>query len=133
MVVDSPPGTGDEPLTVAQTIPDAEALIVTTPQEISLADVRKSINFCRQLDMNIIGIVENMSDFSCPHCGERIGLFGNGGGARMASQMGVNFLGEVHMDPEIVFMGDKGSLGNIMDMPDKGAYRAYDEIVKKII
>ena len=72
LIIDSPPGTGDEPLTVAQTIPDAMALIVTTPQEISLADVRKSINFCRQVKMKIIGVVENMSGLQCPHCEKNI-------------------------------------------------------------
>ncbi|MBW1682414.1 MAG: Mrp/NBP35 family ATP-binding protein, partial [Deltaproteobacteria bacterium] len=70
LIVDSPPGTGDEPLTVAQNIPDAEALVVTTPQEISLADVRKSIDFCRQVGMKMLGVVENMSGLVCPHCGE---------------------------------------------------------------
>ena len=84
LIIDSPPGTGDEPLTVAQTIPDAEALIVTTPQEVSLADVRKSINFCRQVNMKIIGLVENMSDFCCPHCSKKITIFGDGGGAKIA-------------------------------------------------
>ena len=86
LVIDSPPGTGDEPLTVAQTIPDAKALIVTTPQEVSLADVRKSINFCRQVNMAILGIVENMSGFICPHCGERTDLFKAHGGETMAAK-----------------------------------------------
>ena len=75
LIIDSPPGTGDEPLTVAQTIPGAEALIVTTPQEVSLADVRKSISFCRQVNMKILGLVENMSGLNCPHCGKSIELF----------------------------------------------------------
>jgi len=75
MIIDSPPGTGDEPLTIAQTIPDAKSVIVTTPQEISLADVRKSINFCRQVNMTILGLVENMSGLKCPHCGEMIDIF----------------------------------------------------------
>ena len=79
LIIDSPPGTGDEPLTVAQTISDAKAIIVTTPQEVSLADVRKSINFCKTLKMEIFGLVENMSGFACPHCNEMIDLFGTGG------------------------------------------------------
>jgi len=78
LIIDSPPGTGDEPLTIAQTISDAKAIIVTTPQEISLSDVRKSINFCKTLKMEIIGLIENMSGFVCPHCGEKIDLFGSG-------------------------------------------------------
>ena len=81
LVIDSPPGTGDEPLTVAQTIKDARAVIVTTPQEVSLADVRKSIDFCRQVNMPILGLVENMSGMVCPHCHEHIEFFKTGGGA----------------------------------------------------
>lgn len=133
LIVDSPPGTGDEPLTVAQTIPDAEAVIVTTPQEVSLADVRKSINFCRQVDMRIIGVVENMSDFPCPHCGERVSLFGKGGGAKTASQMDVPLLGEIPVDPEVVRMEDKDGIGRIMEEPDSEIRRVYDAILDKIV
>ena len=91
LIIDAPPGTGDEPLTVAQTISDAKAIIVTTPQEIALADVRKSINFCKTVKMEIFGLIENMSGYSCPHCGEMIELFGTGGGEKTANQMGVPF------------------------------------------
>jgi len=108
LVIDAPPGTGDEPLTVAQTISDAKAVIVTTPQEISLADVRKSINFCKTVDMDIFGIVENMSGFSCPHCGEVIDPFGTGGGEKTAADAGLNFLGRVPFDPSVVACGDSG-------------------------
>jgi Mrp family chromosome partitioning ATPase len=80
LIIDSPPGTGDEPLTVAQLIKDARAIIVTTPQEIALADVRKSINFCRTVKMEILGLVENMSGYTCPHCGKSVDIFGSGGG-----------------------------------------------------
>jgi Mrp family chromosome partitioning ATPase len=90
LVIDSPPGTGDEPLTVAQTITDAKAVIVTTPQEVALADVRKSINFCKTVNMEIFGLLENMSGFSCPHCSEMINLFGSGGGEKTAAQMGIH-------------------------------------------
>jgi len=93
LIIDSPPGTGDEPLTVAQTISDAKAIIVTTPQEVSLADVRKSINFCKTVNMDIFGLIENMSGFACPHCGEALDLFGSGGGEKTAEAMGVPFLG----------------------------------------
>ncbi len=109
LVIDSPPGTGDEPLTVAQTIKDARAVIVTTPQEVALADVRKSINFCKTVDMNIFGLVENMSGFACPHCNEMIELFGSGGGARTAQQMGIDFLGSIPFDPKVVACGDTGA------------------------
>ena len=82
LIIDSPPGTGDEPLTVAQTIRDAKAIIVTTPQEVSLADVRKSISFCRTVKMDILGLIENMSGFTCPHCNKAVDLFGSGGGEK---------------------------------------------------
>lgn len=108
LVIDSPPGTGDEPLTVAQQIPDARAIIVTTPQEVALADVRKSINFCRTVNLDIFGLVENMSGLACPHCGETIKLFGAGGGERTALEMGVRFLGKIPIDPEMVACGDSG-------------------------
>ena len=88
LVIDSPPGTGDEPLSVAQTITGAQAIIVTTPQEISLADVRKAIDFCRKVSMPILGLVENMSGLVCPHCGEEIPLFSQGGGQKTAAPGG---------------------------------------------
>lgn len=88
LIVDSPPGTGDEPLTVAQVIKDAQAIIVTTPQEVSLADVRKSISFCKTVNMKLFGIIENMSGLTCPHCGDPIDLFGSGGGRRPPAKQG---------------------------------------------
>jgi predicted Fe-Mo cluster-binding NifX family protein/DNA-directed RNA polymerase subunit RPC12/RpoP len=97
-------------LTVAQTIPEAEALIVTTPQEISLADVRKSISFCRQVNMNIIGLVENMSGFACPHCGEKIDLFKAKGGQMIAAQENLRLLASLPIEPEVVSHGDQGTL-----------------------
>jgi Mrp family chromosome partitioning ATPase len=108
LVVDCPPGTGDEPLTIAQSIPDAQALIVTTPQEVSLADVRKSITFCRTVKMKIFGLVENMSGFACPHCREMIDMFGSGGGERTAQEAGLAFLGRIPFDGEMVRCGDEG-------------------------
>jgi Mrp family chromosome partitioning ATPase len=109
LIIDSPPGTGDEPLTVAQTISDAKAVIVTTPQEVALADVRKSINFCKTVKMEIFGLLENMSGFSCPHCSETIELFGSGGGQKTALQMGIPFLGKIPFDPQMVTCGDTGA------------------------
>jgi ATP-binding protein involved in chromosome partitioning len=109
LVIDSPPGTGDEPLTVAQIIADAKAVIVTTPQEVALADVRKSINFCKTVKMEIFGLIENMSGLSCPHCGEMIDLFGSGGGERTAREAGIRFLGSIPFDPKVVACGDSGA------------------------
>ncbi|MGM0427555.1 MAG: P-loop NTPase [Thermodesulfobacteriota bacterium] len=133
LVVDSPPGTGDEPLTVAQTIPDAEALIVTTPQEISLADVRKSINFCRQVGLKILGVVENMSGFACPHCGESVPLFGTGGGAEMAAQLNVPLLGQLPIDPRMVDAGDRGDLKGLADRSELEINKAYGQVSEAIL
>lgn len=108
LIVDCPPGTGDEPLTIAQTIPDARAIIVTTPQEVSLADVRKSINFCKAVKMELFGLIENMSGFACPHCSEAIDLFGSGGGEKTARAMGIPFLGRLPFDNNMVECGDSG-------------------------
>jgi Mrp family chromosome partitioning ATPase len=108
LLIDSPPGTGDEPLTVAQTIAEAKAIIVTTPQEVSLADVRKSINFCKTVKMEIFGLIENMSGFACPHCQTVIDLFGSGGGEKTANAAGITFLGKIPFDQQMVVCGDAG-------------------------
>ncbi len=108
LVIDAPPGTGDEPLTVAQLIKDAQAIIVTTPQEIALADVRKSINFCKTLKMEIAGLVENMSGYTCPHCLKAIDIFGSGGGEKTALAAGLPFLGKIPFDPNMVKCADAG-------------------------
>jgi len=109
LLIDSPPGTGDEPLSVAQVVQGAKAIVVTTPQEISLADVRKSINFCKTIKMDIFGLIENMSGFNCPHCGETIDMFGIGGGQKTAEDFGLNFLGRIPFDPKVVACGDSGT------------------------
>ena len=109
LVIDSPPGTGDEPLSACQLIENPTgAVIVTTPQELAVADVRKSINFCSKLDMPVIGIVENMSGFICPHCGNETLLFKSGGGELLSHETGVPFLGRVPLDPELVDSCDSG-------------------------
>lgn len=108
LIIDSPPGTGDEPLTVAQLVKDAVAVIVTTPQEVALADVRKSINFCKTVGMKIFGLIENMSGFRCPHCNEVVELLGSGGGEKTANSMGIEFLGKIPFDSNMVSCGDAG-------------------------
>ncbi len=109
LIVDSPPGTGDEPLSICQLIDNPDgAIIVTTPQDVALADVRKSITFCKQLKMPIIGVVENMSGFVCPHCGTITDIFKTGGGKSMAADMEVNFLGAIPIEPRVVESGDEG-------------------------
>ncbi|MBN1902548.1 P-loop NTPase [Candidatus Sumerlaeota bacterium] len=109
LVVDSPPGTGDEPLSVAQMMgKDTWAIIVTTPQEVAIADVRRSVTFCKTLNLRIAGVIENMSGMVCPHCGKDIELFKVGGGERLAKEMGIPYLGHIPLDPGIVEAGDAG-------------------------
>jgi len=110
LVIDAPPGTGDEPLSVAQLVGQpAGAVLVTTPQELSVADVRRSVSFCQQLKLPVVGIVENMSGLVCPHCQGVIDLFKTGGGESLAQEMKVPFLGRVPIDPQIVECGDTGA------------------------
>ena len=110
LIVDSPPGTGDEPISVMQLLGDADgAIVVTTPQDVALTDVRKAITFCRQVNLPIIGVVENMSGFVCPYCGKTVDIFKSGGGQEMASEMGVPFLGRIPLEPKIVESGDSGN------------------------
>ena len=132
LIIDSPPGTGDEPLSVAQIIPGAKAIIVTTPQEVSLADIRKSINFCRTVNMPIFGLIENMSGFVCPHCGKPMDLFGSGGGFRTALAMNVPFLGRIPFDPQLVACADAGE-SYMEKYPDSEATKAYNQIVETIL
>ena len=109
LIVDSPPGTGDEPLSIVQLLEDADgAIIVTTPQEVALSDVRKCISFCGNLKLPVLGVLENMSGFVCPQCGQKTDVFKSGGGEIMARQMGVPFLGRVPIDPQIVQSCDSG-------------------------
>jgi len=109
LIIDSPPGTGDEAQTIAKMVPDARALIVTTPQEVALADVRKSIDFCRKVDLRILGLVENMSGLFCPHCNHFIPIFLSGGGRRTSDKMNIEYLGALPFDPEVVERGDRGT------------------------
>jgi ATP-binding protein involved in chromosome partitioning len=110
LIIDCPPGTGDEPLSVIQMIPNSDGcIIVTTPQEVALADVRRSITFCRKLNLPILGVVENMSGFICPHCGERTDIFSSGGGERMAEEMKDPFLARIPIDSRIVQACDSGT------------------------
>lgn len=109
LIIDSPPGTGDEPLSVCQLVEGLDgAVVVTTPQKVAAVDVRKSISFCRELKIPIIGVVENMSGFVCPSCGEVTSILCSGGGRKMAGSMGVPFLGEIPIDPAIAEASDQG-------------------------
>jgi len=131
LVIDSPPGTGDEPLTVAQAVLGGEAVVVTTPQEVSLADVRRCIRFCSRVGMPVLGIIENMSGFLCPHCNREVTIFKKGGGEQGAHAMGVPFLGSIPIDTAIVLSSDEGRpllAGN----PELVSYEPFHIIVEKI-
>ncbi|MFW6062124.1 MAG: P-loop NTPase, partial [Planctomycetota bacterium] len=109
LVIDSPPGTGDEPLAVAQIVgSDAWGVVVTTPQDVAISDVRRSVSFCSTLGLQVAGIIENMSGLQCPHCGEIVDLFKTGGGEKLAAEVHVPFLGRIPLDPRIVASGDSG-------------------------
>jgi Mrp family chromosome partitioning ATPase len=132
LVVDIPPGTGDEPLSIAQLIPNCDgAIVVTTPQDVALLSVRKSINFVKQMNMPVIGIIENMSGFKCPYCGESIDIFKTGGGLKTSKDFNVPFLGKIPLDAQIVETGDSGE-SFIVKNKDSDAAKAFVEIVENI-
>ncbi len=131
LLIDSPPGTGDEHMTVLKSIPDAQCVVVTTPQEISLADVRKAINFLQYADAAILGMVENMSGLVCPNCGTEIDLFKKGGGRELAKSCGIPFLGSIPLDPATVVAADRGvPVVNLEgDCPAKTAFLALADAI----
>ena len=131
LIIDSPPGTGDEPLSVAQLIPATGAIVVTTPQEVSLMDSRKAVAFAKSLNLKILGIIENMSGMTCPHCGKEIDLFKEGGGKKVSLELGVPFLGKIPIDPQIVISSDEGK-SFIGSHPDSEASKAFLKIVESI-
>ena len=108
LIADLPPGTGDEILTIAQKMKPDYAVIVTTPQEVSIIDAERAINMAKKLEINSIGIIENMSGFVCPHCSAVLNIFGEGGGERLADEIGVQFLGSIPIDIDARILGDKG-------------------------
>lgn len=132
LIIDSPPGTGDEPMSVAQTVPDAKALIVTTPQEISLADVRKSLNFCQKINLTVLGLVENMSGYVCPHCGQEVPLFKKGGGEKTAQAYKVPLVGSLPFDPQVVEAADQGKLLELKE-EDSAFFRGLKPMVNYLV
>jgi ATP-binding protein involved in chromosome partitioning len=133
LVVDSPPGTGDEPLSIAQLLGSAAgAIVVTTPQDVAISDVRRCVTFCNALSLPVVGIVENMSGLVCPKCGQRIDLFKRGGGRALAAEMGVPFLGQIPIDPEVVVAGDAG-VPLLRGGPESPAAKAFSEVVESIL
>jgi ATP-binding protein involved in chromosome partitioning len=132
LFIDLPPGTGDEPLSVAQLLPDIDGVvIVTMPSELSSSIVKKAITFAQRLNMPIIGVVENMSGFVCPGCGEKIEIFKSGGGKKMAQEMAVEFLGSIPIDPTVGADSDKGT-PFIFAHKDSAAAKAFMDIVLKV-
>lgn len=131
LVIDAPPGTGDEPLSVAQTIPLVKSLVVTTPQKVALADVRKSLNFCKTVNVEVVGVVENMSGFVCPECNATVDIFKSGGGKEVAREFDLPFLGAVPMDPKVVVAGDDG-VPYLSSEAESPAIEAFTKVVDAV-
>ena len=136
LIIDAPPGTGDEPLTICQLIPEMTgAVVVTTGQAVALMDSRKAVNFLKQVRIPVLGILENMTSFCCPHCAKEIDLFKTGGGRRAAEEMGVPFLGSVPFAPAMVDAGDDGriyALENPLAPPSAAIRAALDAVLAGI-
>jgi ATP-binding protein involved in chromosome partitioning len=129
LIVDAPPGTGDEPLSICQMAPPrSQAVIVTTPQLVALKDVKKSIRFCKSLGMPVFGIIENMSGFICPECGTEHQLFKSGGGEKLARETGFRFLGRIPIDPRLVIASDEGK-PFVLEYPTSPAAKSFDEVI----
>ena len=132
MIIDLPPGTGDAQLTLTQKVPLTGAVVVTTPQDVALIDARKGLAMFRKVNVPVLGIIENMSYYMCPHCGEREEIFGHGGGRKTAEMLGVPFLGEIPLDAKVVVGGDSGQpivIGN----PQSPAAAAFRELAAQIV
>ncbi len=131
LIIDLPPGTGDEPLSIAQVLEDLDgSIVVTTPQDLSLLDSRKAYNFSGKLDLPVLGIVENMSGFVCPHCGEKTEIFKSGGGEKAAEELGANFLGSIPLDQRIVQTADEG-VPFVKAYPESDATQSFKGIVEE--
>jgi len=133
LVVDLPPGTGDEALSIIQLSPNVQgAVIVTTPQDVSVLDAVKAVKFIEKLELPVIGIIENMSGMICPHCGDTIDLFGRGGGEKAARELGVPFLGSIPLDPEMVKAGDAGR-PYLLRHADTPTWKAVDRVMENLV
>jgi ATP-binding protein involved in chromosome partitioning len=133
LIIDCPPGTGDELISISQLLEGADgAVIVTTPQDVALDDVRKSISFCRQVHLPILGVIENMSGFICPKCGTSIDIFKKGGGEKMASEMEVPFLGKIPIDPKIVEHSDSG-MPFLEYVADSETAKAFEAVMEPLL
>ncbi|MBW3534053.1 MAG: Mrp/NBP35 family ATP-binding protein [Gemmatimonadetes bacterium] len=131
LVVDMPPGTGDAQLSLVQTIDLDGAVMVTTPQDVSTGDVRRAIRMFERVNTRVLGVVENMAGYRCPHCGEDVAIFGHGGGERLAQEMDVPFLGRVPLDPEVSAAGDRGE-PTALSAPDSPAGEALAAVAESL-
>ena len=131
LIADLPPGTGDEVLTITQRTSPQMAIIVTTPQEVALIDARRATNLVKKMEIERIGIVENMSGLICPHCGAQIELFGSGGGEREAKELGILFLGKIPIDPQTRVCADQGR-PIVLDDPEAAVSQAFSAIASRI-
>lgn len=129
LIVDLPPGTGDEPLSIGQQVESDGAVIVTTPQIVSVSNVRRSISFAEKLDIPVLGVIENMSGFICPHCGEKTNIFKQGGGKKISEEFNIDLLGKIPLDPKIVESGEKGE--SFLDN-DNETTKAFENIIKNL-
>jgi ATP-binding protein involved in chromosome partitioning len=133
LIVDLPPGTGDEPLSIAQLIKKVDgSIVVTTPQDVALLDSRKSVNFSKKVGVPVLGIIENMSGFVCPHCGKEVDLFKKGGGEKASRELNAPFLGRIPIDTQVVELGDEGR-PLLEEAPDSLAAEAFQEVVERIL
>jgi ATP-binding protein involved in chromosome partitioning len=131
LVCDLPPGTGDVQLTLAQSIPLTGAVIVTTPQDVSLADVGRGIVMFQQLRVPVLGVIENMSGFVCPHCGETTDVFSRGGGHELAEARQLPFLGEIPLDPAVRIGGGAG-LPLVLAQPDSAQAKIFEQVASTL-
>ncbi|MFW5807646.1 MAG: P-loop NTPase [Spirochaetota bacterium] len=134
LIIDSPPGTGDEVLAACQLLPDPDgAVVVTTPQDVALCDVAKSITFCGKVSLPVIGVVENMSGYVCPHCGLESALFKKGGGIRISETMNVPFLGSIPLSPAVVYGGDSGNPVLQAGDFEEAVVSAFQSVVDRVL
>jgi len=132
LIIDLPPGTGDVAISLIQTVPVTGAIIVCTPSDVALQDARKAIEMFKQLKVDILGIIENMSQFTCPHCQHEIDIFSKGGGERTAKQFGVPFLGSVELDPKLREAGDQGE-PLVLRNPEGATAKSFFRLAQELI